>query len=82
MQLAVVLRHKAFGPPAQALPKVSFTDFATSLSSKHKPLRATDVSGRERELDVDLRIWMNPVPISVQLVRRGTRPTARSVQHV
>lgn len=72
LQLAVVLKHKAWGTSTAAvLSAVDFTDFATSLSSKRVGLKSSDVDlatcGNQV---IDMRVWMNPVPVSVQLVRR------------
>jgi chloride channel 7 len=64
-QLHVLLNKGAYGPDTDdALRKVELDDFATSLSSKSVPLfQVSDDVLAER---IDLRPFMNPVPISVQ----------------
>jgi len=67
-QLAVLLKAGAWGPAEGALAKLSYDDFATSLSSKDVSIDLdTEVPESVMHEEVDLRPIMNPVPISVQL---------------
>lgn len=43
VQLAVLIKKRAFGPRDTAVTKVSMSDFSTSLSSKHKPFDRSDL---------------------------------------
>lgn len=63
-QLVVLIQHHMQGT------KPTSTDFATSLQSQHKLLDLRSAPNRlderDYDVDIDLRPYYNPVPISVQ----------------
>lgn len=65
-QLAVVINHRAFGDASKALNQVSFVDFATSLQSQKQGLSTKHLTGNDMLAEIHMRVWMNPVPVSVQ----------------
>jgi chloride channel 7 len=64
-QLVVMLNKQMFGCGEAALEGVCLNDFATSLSSKHKVLAPFDLARYGNEI-LDLSMFMNPAPSSVQ----------------
>ena len=62
-QLHVLINRQAWKEGSM----VHFDDFCTSLSSKHVSLDESVVSAEDLEEVLDLKPFLNPVPVSVQL---------------
>lgn len=63
-QIAIMIRHHAFGPYPQE--KLSLIDFSTTLSSKYERLPSREEIHPHLHRELHFGPLMNPVPITVQ----------------